>query len=184
MSTQLQSEAAALAAAGHDHWIETLEDGSHVLIRPLRAEDRELERAFLERLSPMTRKLRFHAEVKISDALLDRLMDVDYQQSMAFVALAHDGGELREVGISRYAASDTGGQCECALTTADDWKRRGLEQALMRRLIEVARRNGFSQMYSVDQAIDRDMRDLARELGFLAQHDPDDATRVVRRLEL
>ncbi|CDF87102.1 N-acetyltransferase family protein [Pseudomonas sp. QL9] len=184
MSTHLQSEAAALAAAGHDHWIETLEDGSHVLIRPLRSEDRELERAFLERLSPLTRKLRFHAVVKISDALLDSLMDVDYQQNMAFIALAHVDGELREVGISRYAAGEASGQCECALTVADEWKRRGLEQVLMRRLIEVARRNGFSEMYSVDQAIDRDMRDLARELGFCAQLDPDDATRVVRRLEL
>lgn len=184
MLTHLQSEAATLAVAGHDHWIEALDDGSHVLIRPLRAEDRELERAFLERLSPMTRKLRFHAEVKISDALLDRLMEVDYQQSMAFVALAHEDGELREVGISRYAAGEDGNQCECALTVADAWKRRGLERVLMSRLIEVARRNGFDQMYSVDQAIDRDMRDLARELGFCAQHDPDDATRVVRRLQL
>ncbi|MDF3931850.1 GNAT family N-acetyltransferase [Pseudomonas citronellolis] len=184
MPTPLHHHAAALAAAGHDHWIETLDDGSHVLIRPLRAEDRELERDFLERLSPMTRKLRFHGEVKISDALLDRLMDVDYQQTMAFVALAHDSGELREVGISRYAAAAENAQCECALTTADDWKRRGLEKALMRHLIEVAKRNGFAQMYSIDQAIDREMRDLAVELGFQAQRDPDDATRVIRRLAL
>ncbi len=183
MPTPLHQQAAALAAGGHDHWIETLDDGSHVLIRPLRAEDRELERNFLERLSPMTRKLRFHGEVKISDALLDSLMDVDYQDNMAFVALVHDDGELREIGISRYAKVDSN-QCECALTTADDWKRRGLGKALMRHLIDVARRNGFTQMYSIDQAIDRDMRDLAVELGFRAQRDPDDATRVIRRLAL
>ena len=54
----------------------------------------------------------------------------------------------------------------------------------MRHLIEVARRNGFTQMYSIDQAIDRDMRDLAVQLGFRAQRDPDDSTRVIRSLEL
>ncbi|KAF1053827.1 MAG: Protein lysine acetyltransferase Pat [Stenotrophomonas maltophilia] len=183
MPTPLHQAAATLGAAGHDHWIEALEDGSHVLIRPLRADDRELERAFLERLSPMNRKLRFHGEVKVSERLLDSLLDVDYQQTMAFIALVHEDGELREVGICRYAAVDAT-QCECALTTADDFKRRGLEAALMRHLIEVARRNDFKRMYSIDQAIDRDMRDVALQLGFRAVRDPDDATRVIRSLQL
>ena len=60
MITHPNAELAALGAVGADHWIETLDDGSHVLIRPLRSEDRERERLFLERLSPMTRKFRFH----------------------------------------------------------------------------------------------------------------------------
>ena len=88
MITHSSAELAALGAVGADHWIETLDDGSHVLIRPLRAEDRERERLFLERLSPLTRKFRFHGEVKIDDKLLDHLMDVDYQRTMAFIALA------------------------------------------------------------------------------------------------
>ena len=33
------------------HWIETLNDGSVVLIRPLRAEDRQREADFINRLS-------------------------------------------------------------------------------------------------------------------------------------
>ncbi|WP_343575886.1 GNAT family N-acetyltransferase [Pseudomonas sp.] len=177
------AELAALAAVGTDHWIETLDDGSHVLIRPLRSEDRERERLFLERLSPMTRKFRFHGEVKIDDKLLDQLMDLDYQTTMAFIALTHVDGELREVGISRYAAVDNQ-QCECAVTVADDFKQLGLGLALMRHLIDVAKRNGFHQMYSIDSSMDRDMRDMARELGFRAQPDPDDACQVIRRLAL
>ncbi|MFR0688928.1 N-acetyltransferase family protein [Enterobacterales bacterium AE_CKDN230030158-1A_HGKHYDSX7] len=183
MITHPTAELAALGAVGADHWIETLEDGSHVLIRPLRAEDRDRERLFLERLSPMTRKFRFHGEVKIDDKLLDRLMDVDYQTTMAFIALTHVDGELREVGISRYAAVDKQ-QCECAVTVADDFKQLGLGLALMRHLIDVAKRNGFHQMYSIDSSMDRDMRDMARELGFRAQVDPDDSCQVIRRLAL
>ena len=41
------------------HWIESLSDGTRVLIRPLREEDREREQTFIERLSPESRRFRF-----------------------------------------------------------------------------------------------------------------------------
>ncbi|WP_162975655.1 GNAT family N-acetyltransferase, partial [Pseudomonas aeruginosa] len=110
--------------------------------------------------------------------------DIDYQQSMAFVALVHEDGELREVGISRYAACCEEGQCECAVTIADDYQGLGLDAVLMRHLIDVARRNGFRQMYSVDSAANRAMRDLCCALGFVGQRDPDDSTQVIHRLAL
>ncbi|ERO60540.1 hypothetical protein P308_13730 [Pseudomonas piscis] len=86
------------------YWIDALSDGSHVLIRPLRPQDRQREKAFIENLSPITRHQRFLGEVKeVGDQLLDQLMDVGTAQRVAYVALVHDNGELREVGISRYA---------------------------------------------------------------------------------
>jgi acetyltransferase len=54
----------------------------------------------------------------------------------------------------------------------------------MRHLIDVARRNGFRQMYSVDSAANRAMRDLCCALGFVGQRDPDDSTQVIHRLAL
>ena len=152
-NVQNASRSSAFAAVEGDHWVESLDDGRHVLIRPLREEDRERERQFINRLSPATRHFRFLGEIKeASPALLDQLMDIDYQQSMAFVALVHEDGELREVGISRYAACCEEGQCECAVTIADDYQGLGLDAVLMRHLIDVARRNGFRQMYSVDSS--------------------------------
>ena len=104
-NVQNASRSSAFAAVEGDHWVESLDDGRHVLIRPLREEDRERERQFINRLSPATRHFRFLGEIKeASPALLDQLMDIDDQQSMAFGALVHEDGELREVGISRYAA--------------------------------------------------------------------------------
>lgn len=184
-NVQNASRSSAFAAVEGDHWVESLDDGRHVLIRPLREEDRERERQFINRLSPATRHFRFLGEIKeASPALLDQLMDIDYQQSMAFVALVHEDGELREVGISRYAACCEEGQCECAVTIADDYQGLGLDAVLMRHLIDVARRNGFRQMYSVDSAANRAMRDLCYALGFVGQRDPDDSTQVIHRLAL
>lgn len=168
-----------------DHWIETLADGSRVLIRPLQPEDREREEAFIRRLSPASRRNRFLGEIReASPALLDQLMTVDYRHAMAFVALAHDNGQLREVGISRYAADKDGQRCECAVTVADDWRHRGLAVLLMRHLIEVARREGFKALYSKDLAENNDMRELAGFLGFTRTLDPDDACLAIHTLQL
>lgn len=167
------------------HWIETLNDGSPVLIRPLRPEDRQREAEFIRRLSDQSSRFRFLGNLKEpSAALLDQLMSVDYRDRMAFVALAHDNGELREVGISRYSASGDERQCECAVTVADDWRNRGLGVLLMRRLIDIARKNGFRRMISVDAAGNEPMRELAGYLGFRRRIDPSDASQVIHELEL
>ncbi|SFS13925.1 Acetyltransferase (GNAT) domain-containing protein [Dyella sp. OK004] len=168
-----------------EHWIETLNDGSHVLVRPIRPEDRERESHFIERLSPESRHFRFLGEIREANpALLDQLVNVDYKKSMAFVALVHDNGELREVGVSRYSASGDDQHCECAVTVADDWQHRGLGVALMRHLIGVARHNGFRQMFSMDAASNEPMRDLAKYLGFDRKRDPQDAAQVIHSLDL
>lgn len=168
-----------------DHWIEALEGGTHVLIRPLGPEDREREQAFIRRLSSGSRRNRFLGEIReASPALLDQLMTVDHHRSMAFVALVHDNGELREVGISRYGADHEGKRCECAVTVADDWRHRGLAVALMRHLIDVARREGFQALYSMDLADNNEMRELASYLGFSRATDRDDPRLVVHTLTL
>ncbi|MCO7614121.1 GNAT family N-acetyltransferase [Pseudomonas chlororaphis] len=168
------------------YWIDALSDGSHVLIRPLRPEDRGREKAFIENLSPVTRHQRFLGEVKeVGDQLLDQLMDVGTPQRVAYVALVHDNGELREVGISRYAqVDDQPWRCEFAVTIADQWQGKGLGALLMQHLIDEARSHGFQQLYSVDSASNYSMRRLAKQLGMRSAIDPDDATQVIHSLEL
>lgn len=168
-----------------DHWIERLRDGMHVLIRPLRPRDREAEAEFIRRLSPESRRFRFLCDFEEpSQPLLDQLMKVDYADAMAFVAFVHDDGHLREIGVSRYAASDDGKQCECAVTVADDWRQRGLATLLMRHLIGVARRHGLKKMFTMDDPANEAMRELAGHLGFQCRRDPDDPRLVRYTLEL
>ncbi|MCA4963319.1 MULTISPECIES: GNAT family N-acetyltransferase [unclassified Pseudomonas] len=176
--------AAAYAAVTGKHWIEALKDGRHVLIRPLAEKDRERELAFIQRLSPESRHMRFLAQIKEpGGALLNQLMDTDNRERLAFIALVHDNGQLIEVGVSRYAATDEQ-QCECAITVADEWNHLGLGTLLMEHLIKAARHNVYRQMYSVDSASNAPMRDLARSLGFETYTDPDDRHQVIHRLQL
>lgn len=176
---------AVFPALKGDHWIESLRDGTRVLIRPLRESDRGLEETFINELSPEARRYRFLGDFKApSKQLLDQLMHVDYVHDMAFVALAHDNGRLREVGISRYASAKDGKQCECAVTVADDWRNRGLAVTLMQHLIDVARKHKFTRMFSVDDTTNEPMRELAHFLGFTCESHPDDPKTVVYSLSL
>src|SRR5271167_1140091 len=114
--------------AGFDpelHWHETLRDGTRVLVRPIRKEDAPLERAFIERLSPTSRGFRFLGQVKVSDDMLRRLTDINYQRDMAFVALRHEAGEKMEIGVSRFCTGNEGSSCECAVVVSDEWQGRG-----------------------------------------------------------
>ena len=174
-----------LPALGGDHWIEALRDGTRVLIRPLRPEEREFEAEFIERLSPEARRFRFLCDFKEpSKSLLDELMKVDYTHEMAFVALVHDNGHLREIGVSRYATSGDGQQCECAVTVADEWRHRGLASLLMHHLIDVARKNGLRKMFTIEDPANEAMRELAGHLGFRCGAEPDDPRLVRYTLDL
>jgi len=172
-------------SADAPHWNETLRDGTRVVIRPIRAEDAALERAFIERLSPESRRLRFLGSIsEPSDDMIRRLTDVDYQHDVAFIALVdHDGGQ-REIGVSRFSTTVDGKSCECAVTVADEWHNKGLGSLLMRHLIEVARQRGVRTMISLDAADNPAMRDLAHYLGFRRERDPNDAAQVIHTLTL
>lgn len=161
-----------------------LRDGSEVLIRRLCRDDAELERDFLARLSPESIGMRFFGMIRPDDALVRHLTDLDYGRDMAFIALARDGGKLREVGLSRYALAPDGQTCECAITISDDWQGRGLAVVLMRMLIDVARRRGIRSMIAIEMQENQRMQELARLLGFKAEPCPEDRSLLVHRLIL
>jgi GNAT superfamily N-acetyltransferase len=166
------------------HWHETLRDGTQVLIRPIAKEDAALERTFIERLSPQSRENRFLGQMNASDDVARRLTDIDYRRDMAFIALRHDAGEKREIGVSRFYLSDDGSSCECAVTVADEWQGKGLGHLLMRHLIEVARQRGIKRMFSIDLAANKQMRELAASLGFERKVDRDYPSQVIHSLAL
>ncbi len=184
MSTT-RSSLETTGSTGYPRWSETLDDRSHVVIRPIAPEDREAERAFIEGLSPTSRHFRFLGQVcRPSDRLLDQLTRNDAVHDVAFAAVTEDGGPARIVGVSRYSTGPGGDDCECAVTVADDWRGKGLGTLLMTHLIDVARVRGIRRMYSIDLAENLRMTELAGDLGFHTRSDPDDASQVIHELIL
>lgn len=174
------------STATNDERIETLRDGSQVLIRPIRSADAAEQRAFIERLSAQSRQLLFLGGIAhLSDTQLERLCSPDRVHNMAYVALAHDEDGERQVGMCRYASSQPPcDEAEILVAVADAWQHKGLGTTLLGRLIDHARRHGLKRLYSMDAATNHRMRRLAGHLGFSEAPDPDDVHQVIYSMQL
>jgi GNAT superfamily N-acetyltransferase len=163
---------------------QTLRDGSRIQIRPIRKTDVELERRFIEQLSPESRRHRFLCGMRTpSDALLRQLTDIDTERDAALIALAGDAAQPRQVGAARFSAT-ADGTAEVAVVVSDDCRRQGLGSMLMTRLIEIARSRGITTLFSMDPGDNETMHRFAGGLGFKRTTDPDDATQVIHTLKL
>ena len=165
-------------------WDAVLYDGQPVQIREIRNDDVELERRFIERLSPTSRRFRFLGTlVSPGDNLLRQLVVLDPSRDVALIALIKDGAEQSEIGVARLSkeADDT---CEFAVTVSDEWHKKGLGTLLMQHLICSAIDRGIKSMHSIDAADNEPMREFAARLGFRRTVHPLDATLVVHRLDL
>jgi GNAT superfamily N-acetyltransferase len=167
---------------------ETLKDGRRVAIRPIRFDDVDGNKRFLEELSPPSKHFLFLGGVsRLSDEALRQLCDPDYANDMAFVAIDPDakaGSAPRQVGVCRYAGADSRLGAEISVAVADEWQHCGLGKRLLRHLVDYAREHGVKRLYSMDSMGNTRMRRLAREVGFSERPDPEDASQVICSLDL
>src|SRR5262245_34200643 len=99
-------------------------NGVRLCIRLLRPDDREREIEFINSLSERTRYYRLMTPLKfLPPHLLDRLMDIDYDRRMAFVATAELDGREQFIGIARYGETDRADTVELGITVTDRWQR-------------------------------------------------------------
>jgi GNAT superfamily N-acetyltransferase len=166
-------------------WTHQLEDGREVLIRPIRRQDAEAERAFIEGLSTRSMHNRFLGHIpRPDDAFIEQLTDIDYVNDVALAAVFRQDGVEKIVGVSRYSKMPTADRCESAVVVADTWQNLGLGTALMKHLIFIAQERGLRTMESTDLAGNLEMRNLASDLGFDIRPDPEDAEQVIYSLDL
>lgn len=152
------------------------------MIRPLRPGDASLLQDFVRRLSPASRRQRFHTGLnELYPGLLAQLTRVGGRGHAAFVAVAGEPGRETIVGEARYApATEQDRATEFAVAVADDWQKCGLGTALMGRLVTEACREKLGTLYGDVMQDNTGMLRLAGRLGFKAGRHPDGAwlTRV------
>ena len=147
-------------------------DGTRLCVRPLRPDDREREIEFINSLSERSRYFRLMTPLKfLPPHLLDRLMDIDYDRRMAFIAAAEQDSCERFVGIARYGETDRRNCMELGITVTDQWQRRGIAQILVAELTRFARSRGVTCFEGIVLPDNFAMIELAKSLGFHAKHD-------------
>ena len=152
-----------------------LNDGSNVVIRPIRPEDAESEAKFVRELSNETKYFRFmNTFHELSQEAVVRFTQIEYHNEMALVAVVPRGDAEEQVGVARYTTNLDNTSCEFALVVADDWHGKGIAHHLMSNLIEVARDRELETMIGQVLSNNRRMLELMDSLGFRVGNDPDD----------
>jgi RimJ/RimL family protein N-acetyltransferase len=123
-----------------------LRDGTPVLLRVVRPEDRERLREGFGRLSSESRYLRFMGrKTALSEAELTALTTLDGEDRFAIGAArpGPDGEPGEGLGVARFVrVPGEPDVAEAAITVVDEVQRRGLGSLLLRRLAAAARERG------------------------------------------
>jgi len=154
-----------------------LNDGTDIVIRPIRPEDAEIEAKFIRDLSAEARYFRFMNSIQeLSQEMLVRFTQIDYHNEMALIAVtAADGGE-EQIGVARYTTNVDKTSCEFALVVSDQWQSRGIAHHLMRNLMDVARDRDLDIMQGQVLSQNKKMLDLMTSLSFSISNDPEDTS--------
>lgn len=153
----------------------TLADGTEVVLRLVRPEDKILfERGFAT-LSDEAKYYRFFMhKAALSDGELAYLTEIDQERHFALGALREiDDGSERGLGAARFVKlQDTPEVAEPAIVVVDEAQRKGLGRLLLLRLVAAARERGVVVFRSDVLADNTAMLDLLGELagGRVRQH--------------
>ena len=126
----------------------TLRDGQAVVLRPVRADDRERIAAAVRGLEAQTIYTRlFSPRRELSDSGLDRIMRVQPGREELLVATVGEGADERIVGSARFIAAGADdaapSRAEVAFVVEEDFQGRGLAGRLFAALAARARQHGI-----------------------------------------
>jgi RimJ/RimL family protein N-acetyltransferase len=149
-----------------------LRDGTPVLVRPVRPEDKALLKDGFSRLSEESRLRRFMAPItELSEEQLAYLTEIDYVDHFAWAALLRDRPDVG-IGVGRYIRiAGEPDMAEVAITVVDEYQGRGVGTLLLGMLAATARTAGITAFRAFVLEDNTPMRTLLEDLGVRARHD-------------
>jgi acetyltransferase len=158
-----------------------LEDGTPVLLRPIRPEDEALVKGLLENCSEQTLYSRyFHLIKSFPHSFLIRFTQNDYDREIGLAAFGVPPSPEVMTGVGRLVMDPDRNVAEFAVIVADLWQGKGLGEKLISRVIEIARDNGVKLLWGEVLAENVPMLGLMERTGFTL-HPPEDGVRRVER---
>ena len=120
-----------------------LRDGRQVCVRPTRTSDSGAMQELFHRLPEEDVESRFLQKLSsLTNTVAQYLCSVDYEQEMAFAAVAGPSERERIVAASSYYLSPATGLAEVAYMVDPEWQGAGLAGLLHARMFEYARGRG------------------------------------------
>ena len=106
-------------------------------------------------------------------AFVERMVNIDGEDSMALVGVTESTGRPQFIGVARYGRNPDGESAEFAIAVNDAWQRRGVAAQLMQALADYAKRHGIGRFEGEVLAANERMLDLCRWLKFDLQRSPE-----------
>ncbi len=122
-----------------------LKTGQTIELRPARLSDEEALQDLFYRLSDESTYRRFMAYKNVhSHSEMQRLVDSDYEHSMALLATLPEGPEEQILAMARYDVDPGTRLADIAFVVQDQWQGCGLGTLLMKRMGEIAKARGVA----------------------------------------
>jgi acetyltransferase len=150
----------------------TMRDSTRVTIRPIRPEDEPLMVKFHETLSERSVYFRYFSAMRLTQRIaherLTRMCFIDYEREMALLVLWKNpqSGEQEILAVGRLIKVHGTKEGEFALLVSDNWHHRGLGIELLKRLIEIGRKEKVTCIFGNILPENRDMLRVCDKLGF------------------
>ncbi len=116
--------------------------GTGVRIRPIKQSDEEMLKEMFYTLSEESVYERFLSYEKTMPAEIRNLVNLNYDTTMAFIALIRKEGHCEAIGIAAYDEDVATGLAEFSLAVRDDFQNVGLGTQMFRMLVDYARDAG------------------------------------------
>jgi acetyltransferase len=151
-------------------WI--TQDGTPIVMRPIRPEDEPMIVKFHETLSDHTVYLRYLRpmliEARVAHERLARICYCDYAREINFVAEidAAQPDERKILGAARLSRMHGLDEARFSILISDLAQGKGLGKEMMRRLVDVARREKLARLQALLTADNEAMKRICGELGF------------------
>jgi acetyltransferase len=169
-------------------WDFAAKDGSHITIRPIRAEDEPEMVEFHETLSDRSVYMRYMHPMLLTNRVaherLSRICHGDYDREITLVADKESAapGELRLLGASRMSKLHGVNGARFSILVSDQTQGLGVGQELMRRLIDVARGEKFEIMEAIMTEDNLAMQTMVKRNGFSVEPAGDGLLRATLKL--
>ncbi len=126
--------------------VETLRNGTRVVIRALRPEDRDALLAAVLGMSDKSIYRRFFAFRRgFSESEISKFVDIDFHDHVALVAVVDDGGGETIAAGARYVTIAPG-TAEVACAVTDKYQGQGLGKLVFRHLGALAQKAGVCEL--------------------------------------
>lgn len=154
-----------------------LQDGTPVVLRPIRPEDEPMLVKFHESLSEQSVYYRYFSALKLPQRIAhERLIRIcfnDFDREIALVIERknHTNGSHELLGVGRLSKNHGLNEAEFSLVVSDPWQNRGAGRQLLEELIQIGRDEHLDCILAFILPENHAMQHLCRKLGFDLQYD-------------